>query len=74
MNRMVEWTEEKLRFLRENYPTRPSHEIAEVVGCSDSTVRIKARELGIEKSPEFRRSAFIGRYVKRDDPKPRRQD
>ena len=65
MGAKITWTEEMLRYLREHYPTGTAHDIAEVLGCSDATVNLKARALGIAKAPEFRKSAFIGRYVKR---------
>ena len=65
MNKRIEWTEEKLQYLREHYPTESASDIADVVGCSTDTVIKKARALGIEKSPAFKRSDFIGRYVKR---------
>lgn len=65
MGNKIDWTEEKLQYLREHYPTGTAHDIAEVLGCSDATVNLKAHALGIEKDPSFRRSNFIGRYVKR---------
>lgn len=66
MNKRIEWTDEMLQYLREHYPTESACDIADVVGCSTDTVIKKARKLGIEKSPDFKRSAFIGRYVKRN--------
>lgn len=63
--RKFDWTEEKLAYLREHYPTGTAGDIAEVIGCSESTVSLKARALGIRKDPSFRRTNFIGRYVQR---------
>ena len=65
----IDWTEEKLQYLREHYPTGTAQEIADVVGCSDTTVNVKARELGIKKDRSFSKSAFRYRYVKRMDKK-----
>lgn len=65
MSRRFEWTEEKLRYLEEHFATDTANDIAEVVGCSDSTVLNKARKLGLEKSPDFHPSHFYGRYVQK---------
>ena len=64
-NRKIIWTEEHIQYLRDNYPTQTAHDIADVIGCSDASVTLMARSLGIRKSPEFKKSDFIGRYVKR---------
>jgi hypothetical protein len=60
-----DWTEEKLAYLREHYPMGTAYDIAKVIGCSESTVQVKARTLGIKKDPSFRRTDFIGRYTRR---------
>ena len=65
MSRKFDWTEEKLAYLREHYPTDSADDIADVLGCSDSTVSYKAKSLGLEKSPDFHKWNYIGRYVKR---------
>lgn len=65
MSNRIEWTEEKLQYLREHYPTGTAQEIADVVGCSDTTVNVKAHELGIKKAPTFKKSDFHGRYLKK---------
>lgn len=59
----IEWTEEKLQYIRDHYPTETAQDIADVIGCSDCTVNVKAKELGVAKSPSFRKSDFYGRYV-----------
>lgn len=64
MNRRIEWTEERLAYLREHYPTGTAHEIALFVGCSDDSVNRKAHELGIRKDPSFKKSDFRYRYVR----------
>ena len=64
MRRRIEWTEEKLQYLREHYPTESAGDIADVIGCSTDTVIKKARALGIAKDPSFTTAAFIGRYVR----------
>ena len=65
MGRKFTWTEEKLQYLREHYPTEAGSDIADALGCSSATVSKKAHDLGIAKDPSFNRSNFIGRYVKR---------
>ena len=65
MRRKFDWTDEKLAYLREHYPTDSADDIADVIGCSDSTVSYKAKQLGLEKSPDFHTWNYIGRYVKR---------
>ena len=57
------WTEEAVATLRRLFPTTPSCDIADVIGCSDCTVMAKARQLGLQRSPGFSRNNFIGRYV-----------
>ena len=65
MTKKFDWTEEKLAYLREHFPTDSADDIADVIGCSDSTVSLKAKQLGLEKSPDFHKWNYIGRYVKR---------
>lgn len=65
MNKKVDWTEERIAYLREHYPTGTAQDIADFVGCSDDTVNRKAKQLGIKKDQSFKKSNFIGRYVKR---------
>ena len=65
MTKKFDWTEEKLAYLREHFPTDSADDIADVIGCSDSTVSYKAKQLGLEKSPDFHKWNYIGRYVKR---------
>lgn len=61
----IDWTEEKLQYIREHYPTETAQDIADVIGCSDCTVNVKAKELGVSKAPSFMKSDFQGRYVKK---------
>ena len=63
--RKFEWTDEMTAYLREHYPTGTAFDIAKVIGCSETTITMKARRLGIKKDPSFKRTDFIGRYVKR---------
>ena len=65
MSYRVDWTEEKIAYLIEHYPTDTADDIADVIGCSDDTVSKKAKSLGLKKDPSFKKSNFIGRYVKR---------
>lgn len=59
------WTDEAVETLRRLYPTTPANDIADVIGCSDDTVRVKAKQLGLQRDPSFHRNNFIGRYVKK---------
>lgn len=59
------WTAENIAKLRELFPTTPSNDIADVIGCSDCTVLNKAHELGLKRDPSFHKNNFIGRYVKK---------
>lgn len=49
MNRLIDWTEEMLSYLTENYPQVPTRIIAEHLGVHRKTVSAKAIELGISK-------------------------
>jgi hypothetical protein len=64
MRRRFDWTDEKLAYLREHYPTESADDIARFLGCSYPTVSYKAKQLGIQKAPEFHTWNYIGRYVK----------
>lgn len=63
--RKFEWTDDMVAYLREHWPTGTAFDIAQVLGCSETTVSKKAKRLGIAKDPSFKRTNFIGRYVKR---------
>jgi hypothetical protein len=38
-------------------------DIADIIGCSDCTVSLKAKELGLKKDKSFRTNNFYGRYT-----------
>jgi hypothetical protein len=57
------WTDEEVAFLRENFSHMTAIDIADVLGCSNTTVSTKARELGLTKSPEWSKAMYRGRYV-----------
>lgn len=59
------WTEQNIEKLRQMFPTMPATDIADEIGCSDSTVLIKARELGLKKDPSWQRNNYIGRFTGR---------
>lgn len=59
------WTQEAVATLRRLFPNTPSQDIADEIGCSDSTVLYKARELGLKRNPDYHRNNFIGRYTGR---------
>lgn len=51
----VRWTEKHLKYLRDHYATVSAVEIAQKLKRGLSGVYVKAKELGLEKSPEFLR-------------------
>ena len=57
------WTEENLKTLRRLYPTMTAGDIADIIGCSDCTVSLKAKELGLKKDKSFATNNFYGRYT-----------
>lgn len=63
MERIV-WTDDMLEYLRKHFPTEPAGDIAEALGVSDTTIRLKARALGIEKSKDFKTKDYMYRIVK----------
>lgn len=59
------WTADNIEKLRRLFPTMPATDIADEIGCSDCTVLVKARELGLRKDPSWHRNNYIGRYTGR---------
>ena len=59
------WNEQNVAILKELFPTTPSHDIADIIGCSDFTVLLKAKQLGLKRDPSYNRNNFIGRYTGR---------
>ena len=57
------WTAENVRTLRRLYPTMTAGDIADIIGCSDCTVSLKAKELGLKKDKSFKTNNFYGRYT-----------
>ena len=59
------WNDQNIATLKELFPTTPSQDIADIIGCSDCTVLHKAKELGLKRDPSYSRFNFIGRYTGR---------
>ena len=57
------WNDEKDAILRELYPTTPCCDIAKKIGCSDYTVSLRAKKLGLTRSPDYNQYANKGRYT-----------
>lgn len=55
------WTPESLGTLRRLYPDYTAEVVARVIGCGQTTVWHKARQLGVRKSAEFLASQQSGR-------------
>ena len=45
----IEWTEERLNYLRQNYQTQTNEQLAEHFGISARTLRRKAKQIGLTK-------------------------
>ena len=73
MPRVRIWNEKNLAILRRLYPTFTSGDIADVIGCSDVSVRNKAHELGLKKDSSFRQYDYVGRYTGKRDPNKRQE-
>jgi hypothetical protein len=46
------WRPEHIEMIRNDYPTKRTEEIAQAIGVSPISVRLKARHLGVKKLPE----------------------
>lgn len=49
----IEWSNDRLEYLKENFATKFNKDLAAALGCGWRTVIRKARELGLEKEPGF---------------------
>jgi hypothetical protein len=49
----VQWSDERLEYLRENFATKFNKDLGAALGCNWRTVIRKARELGLEKEEGF---------------------
>lgn len=61
----IEFTSEQLQYIRDHYPTEPACDIADVLHVSPPVVTRIARDMGLEKSSEWDKRRYYGRYVKR---------
>lgn len=59
------WTEEAVATLRRLFPTKPSNDIADIIGCSDCAVRVKAKKLGLKKVEGWSIDQFRNRWIKK---------
>lgn len=57
------WNEEKDNILRELYAMTPCGDIADVIGCGAYTVSLRAKKLGLKRSPDYNQHIFKGRYT-----------
>ncbi len=64
MRKKFDWTEDKVRYLKEHYPTGSCSDIADVLRCSISTVQKYAIQIGLKKAEGFRPQNFYGRYTR----------
>ena len=59
------WTDEAVEILRRLFPTKPSNDIADIIGCSDCAVRVKAKQLGLKKVEGWSIDQFRNRWIKK---------
>ena len=59
------WTDEAVEILRRLFPTKPSNDIADIIGCSDCAVRVKAKQLGLKKVDGWSIDQFRNRWIKK---------
>ena len=62
------WNDEKVAVLERMFPDSPLWDIAKVLGCSETTVGVKAKQMGLKKSPTYDLRRFCYRYVGRKTP------
>ena len=58
------WSEEELNYLIDHWPMDSAVDIADHLGLSAVMIRNKAKEMGLEKSPEYSTARYTNRYVK----------
>jgi len=61
----IEFTSEQIAYIREHFPTEAACDIADVLHVSPPVVSRIARDMGLEKSSEWDKRSYYGRYVKR---------
>ena len=49
----IEWTPERIKILRDHFPTMFNDALAKWIGCSVRTLERKARAMGLNKVPDF---------------------
>lgn len=59
------WTEDNVAKLRELYPMKPLHEIADVIECSVGSVFLKSKQLGLTRAPTYNPYSYRCRYLRR---------
>ncbi len=62
------WNDENVSVLVKMYPDSPLGDIADVLGCSQTTVGVKAKQMGLKKSPTYDTRRYCYRYVGRKTP------
>lgn len=58
------WTGEELSYLMEHYPNEPTCDIAQHLRLSEGTVKKKADQMCLKKSPSYSKASYSGRYVR----------
>ena len=61
----IEFTSEQLQYIRDHYPTEAACDIADHLRVSPPVITRIARDMGLEKSSEWDKRRYYGRYVKR---------
>ena len=58
-----EWSQEEIDYLKANFSNSTAIDIADKLGMSNTSVSRKAKELGLVKAPEWKKSNYWRRYV-----------
>lgn len=60
----LEWTEDKIAYLKEHYPDGTCGDIADALKMSAPSVKRMAHELGLKKREGWKAVRFSGRYTR----------
>ncbi len=60
----IDWSSGADAYIKAHYPYESAVDIAEHLGMSDTSVRMRAIKLGVKKSRKYDKSVYRNRYVK----------
>ena len=65
MSQRIEWTEDKLEYIREHFADESISDIAYELRLSPGVVKLKAVEMGLQKSENWTKRRYFNRYVRK---------